>query len=248
MFNFFRKKNKIENAEDYYNYLIEESKQDKLKTYGFNEKYANQEERLHKIFGNCDKFNKSIKMILISDTHNCLNMNEFEQFVDAHRDYDVCILLGDHNSYDVEKILKYIDKSKLYGLLGNHDYNYLSEFDINNLNGNVINIKGVNILGIQGSFKYKPSDFPSFTQQESISFLNEKPKVDILVSHDNRFDSKMIGNPAHQGLFGITYYLYKNKVPYHIHGHLHNPYKQEMINGTKEISVYMYEYIELRAE
>ena len=173
MFNFFRKKNKIENAEDYYNYLIEESKQDKLKTYGFNEKYANQEERLHKIFGNCDKFNKSIKMILISDTHNCLNMNEFEQFVDAHRDYDVCILLGDHNSYDIEKILKYIDKSKLYGLLGNHDYNYLSEFDINNLNGNVINIKGVNILGIQGSFKYKPSDFPSFTQQESISFLNE---------------------------------------------------------------------------
>ena len=194
MFNFFRKKNKIENAEDYYNYLIEESKQDKLKTYGFNEKYANQEERLHKIFGNCDKFNKSIKMRLISDTHNCLNMNEFEQFVDAHRDYDVCILLGDHNSYDIEKILKYIDKSKLYGLLGNHDYNYLSEFDINNLNGNVINIKGVNILGIQGSFKYKPSDFPSFTQQESISFLNEKPKVDILVSHDNRFDSKMIGN------------------------------------------------------
>ena len=248
MFNFFRKKNKIENAEDYYNYLIEESKQDKLKTYGFNEKNANPEESLHKIFGNCDKFNKSIKMILISDTHNCLNMNEFEQFVDAHRDYDVCILLGDHNSYDIEKILKYIDKSKLYGLLGNHDYNYLSEFDINNLNGNVINIKGVNILGIQGSFKYKPSDFPSFTQQESISFLNEKPKVDILVSHDNRFDSKMIGNPAHQGLFGITYYLYKNKVPYHIHGHLHNPYKQEMINGTKEISVYMYEYIELRAE
>ena len=59
---------------------------------------------------------------------------------------------------------------------------------------------------------------------------------------------KMIGNPAHQVLFGITYYLYKNKVPYHIHGHLHNPYKQEMINGTKEISVYMYEYIELRAE
>ncbi len=98
-------------------------------------------------------------MILISDTHNCLNMNEFEQFVDAHRDYDVCILLGDHNSYDIEKILKYIDKSKLYGLLGNHDYNYLSEFDINNLNGNVINLTGVNQLGITGSFTSQPSDF-----------------------------------------------------------------------------------------
>lgn len=29
MFNFFKKKNKIENAEDYYNYLIEESKERK---------------------------------------------------------------------------------------------------------------------------------------------------------------------------------------------------------------------------
>lgn len=50
MFNFFKKKVKIESEEDYYNYLIEESKQDKLKTYGFNEKYANQEERLLKIY------------------------------------------------------------------------------------------------------------------------------------------------------------------------------------------------------
>ena len=31
MFNFFKKKVKIESEEDYYNYLIEESKQDKLK-------------------------------------------------------------------------------------------------------------------------------------------------------------------------------------------------------------------------
>lgn len=50
MFNFFKKKVKVESEEDYYNYLIEESKQDKLKTYGFNEKNANQEERLLKIY------------------------------------------------------------------------------------------------------------------------------------------------------------------------------------------------------
>lgn len=55
----------------------------------------------------------------------------------------------------------------------------------------------------------------------------------------------MIGNPVYQGLFGITYYLFKNKVPYHIHGHIHNPYRKELLNGTKEISIYMYEYIEL---
>lgn len=39
--------------------------------------------------------------------------------------------------------------------------------------------------------------------------------------------------------------LFKNKVPYHIHGHIHNPYRKGLLNCTKEISVYMYEYIEL---
>ena len=147
---------------------------------------------------------------------------------------------------DISVVLKYVDKDKTYGLLGNHDYSYLSEFNIKNLNGNVININGTTILGIEGSFKYKPAKFPSFTQRESIMFLNEKPGVDILVSHDNSLDSSMSNNPAHQGLFGITYYLFKNNVSYHIHGHLHNPYRKELLNGTKEISTSMYEYIELK--
>lgn len=152
----------------------------------------NQEGKLLKKYDNLNTYNKKIKMIVISDTHNCLK-----------------------------------------------------EFNINNLNGKIININGTTILGTQGSFRYKPSDFPSFTQRESMLFLNDKPNADILVSHDNSFDNNMIGNPAHQGLFGITYYLLKNKVPYHIHGHIHNPYRKELLNGTKEISVYMYEYIEL---
>ena len=77
-------------------------------------------------------------------------------------------------------------------------------------------------------------------------FLKDQESVDILVSHDNRFDSTMIGNPAHQGLFGITYYLYKNHVPYHIHGHIHNPYRKKLLNGTEEISSFGYEFIELK--
>lgn len=148
MFKIFKKRKITESEVDYYNYLVEESKQDKLKIYGFNDKYANQEERLLEMFGSCYQFNKSIKMILISDTHNSLNEEDFKQFIEAHNDYDICILFGDHNSYDIEKILKYIDKSKLYGILGNHDYNYLNEFDINDLNGKVININGVSLLGI----------------------------------------------------------------------------------------------------
>ena len=239
MFNIFR------NKRCYYDYLVNETKKDKLKLYGFNEKYVGQEEQLFRIFGYCDSFNKTIKLILISDVHGSLMEDEFKSFIDKHSNYDACILLGDYTFTDIEKILSCVDKNKLYGLLGNHDYDYLSEYNITNLNGNLININGVTLLGIEGSYKYKLSDFPSFTQQESIKFLNNLPKVDILLSHDGKFDDRKSNDPAHQGLFGITYYLYKNKVSYHIHGHLHKSYKKDMLNGTKEISIYMYEYIEL---
>ena len=241
----FKKKEEIPTEEKYYSFLVHESVEDKKNIYGFNQKYLNQEETLYKMFGNCDIMNKHIKLIIITDTHNCLKEDEFKEFVNNHRDYDLCLLLGDHNTNDVPIILKYIDKDKIYALLGNHDYDYIKEYGLNDLNGQIVEKNGVKLLGIQGSYKYKPADFPSFTQKESIEFLNCRDKVDILVSHDNRFDNSMLKSPAHQGLFGITYYLFKNKVSYHIHGHIHNPYHKTLLNGTQEISSYMYEYFEV---
>ena len=236
-----RFKQNLKNVYSYYSLITKVKLNQSI--YGFDCRYTNQEEKLYKMFGKCESFTKQLKLIVISDTHNCLKKEEFEQFVAAHSDYDACFLLGDHHVNDIEIILKYIDKKRIFGLLGNHDFNYIKEYEIHDLNGQLIEINGVKLLGIQGSFKYKPADFPSFTQKESIEFLNSKDKADVLISHDNRFNSAMVENPAHQGLFGITYYLYKNKVPYHIHGHLHNSYKKVLRNGTQEISTYMYEYI-----
>lgn len=235
-------RNKIEK---YYNNLIKESKIDKQLLYGINSKYKNQENTLLELFGKCDSFNKKMRMIVISDTHSCLDKDEFAKFVAEHENFDVCLLLGDHSVGDVDIILQYIDKEKLYALLGNHDNNYIGKFNLKNLNGTVINVNGVKILGIQGSYKYKPDDFPSFTQKESIEFLNNKEKVDILVSHDAPYGLSERNDVAHQGLFGILYYLFKNKVPYCIHGHLHTPYSKEMINGTKVNCYYMFNYIEI---
>lgn len=244
LFNFLFKENKkiILNEDAYFNYLI--SGEDK-NNYSFEEKYVNQEKNLYKIYGKSKQLNSKIKLIIITDTHNCLNEINFENFIDQHIEYDACLLLGDFGTSDLDIILKYIDKNKIYALLGNHDYNYIDNYKLNNLNGNVIEINGIKLLGIQGSFKYKPTDFPSFSQRDSIIFLNDKPQVDILVSHDMGFNSNATNNPSHQGLFGITYYLYKNKVPYNIHGHIHNSYKKYLLNGTCEISAYMYEYVEL---
>ena len=69
--------------------------------------------------------------------------------------------------------------------------------------------------------------------------------ADVLVV-DN--DPDKLKDPAHQGLIGITNYIYEKKVPYHIHGHIHEPYHKEMLNKTKEISVFGYEMIVLNME
>lgn len=207
----------------------------------FSPKY---EEYLLKQYGNADKINNSISLLVIADTHGTLDEDKFRQYLE-NKQYDVCIMLGDHYNRDVDIILRYVDKSKIYGIKGNHDYDYLSDYSIPNINGNIIEINDVKILGMEGSFKYKPVDFPSFTQEGSISFLEDKPKVDILVTHDKKFDYEKLKDPAHQGLIGITNYIFKNKIPVHIHGHIHEPYTKKMINGTNEYSVFGYEIIKI---
>ena len=163
----------------------------------------------------------------------------------ANKQYDICIMLGDHYNRDIDIILRYVDKSKIYGIKGNHDFDYLSDYSIPNINGQIIEINGVKILGMEGSFKYKPVDFPSFTQEDSITFLEDKTKVDILVTHDKKFDYEKLKDPAHQGLIGITNYIFKNNISVHIHGHIHEPYMKKMINGTTEYSVFGYEIIKI---
>ena len=228
----------------YYLHLLHLSKKDI--PYTFNPKYIKEEEKLYKLYGKSKSLPNSLNLIVVSDTHDSLEENDFKDYLNKHQNYDICILLGDHSTRDIEIILKYIDKTKLYGLLGNHDTNYLKKYNIENLNGSLIEINNIKILGIEGSFKYKEETFPSFTEEESLNFLHKMPRVDILFSHDNRFDKTKRNDPTHKGLFGITYYLYKNQISYHIHGHNHKNYETTLKNGTKEISIYMYKYIELR--
>ena len=200
------------------------------------------EKKLLKMYGKCDSIKSKLELLIISDTHGTLHEDEFSSYV-ASNNYDLCIMLGDHYNRDIDIIVRYIDRSKLYGLMGNHDYNYLDDYSIPNLNGKIIEKNGIKILGMEGSFKYKPVDFPSFTQEESIEFLDKYPKVDILVSHDRKFDPTKQRDPAHQGLIGITKYLYKNKIPIHIHGHIHDDYESTMLNGTKEYSIFGFKKI-----
>ena len=193
-----------------------------------------------------DNFKGNIKILVIADTHGDLFLSsELQSKLKNIKEYDICCILGDIHEKDYQIILNLVPKNKIVSLLGNHDKeNLISDLGLNNLNGNVIEINGIRIGGIQGSHKYKDEEFPSFTHQESIKFCKKMSKVDILISHDKPFVFDY-HDSVHDGLKGITKYLYKNNVPINIHGHVHKSYESNLMNGTKVIGVYLIEVIEI---
>ncbi len=196
---------------------------------------------------NARKLEANIKLLVVADTHGSLYLNKsLQKKLNSIRKYDLCCILGDVSDNDYKFILKAVPKNKIVALLGNHDrFNLLNDFGIENLNMVVKEINGIKISGIQGSYKYKDENFPSFTHEDSILYMKSMPKVDILLSHDKpfTFDNH---DPAHDGLKGITKYLYANEVPINIHGHIHKSYSARLKNGTIIKGVYGIELVEIK--
>lgn len=211
-------------------------------------KRKNYEDILYKKYGTANKIQRyNLKLLFIADTHNCLkDGNEILKYIQEQKDYDYCILLGDHSASDIEEILKVIPLNKICGILGNHDsWNKYDIYGITNISGKVIDIKGIRIAGISGGHKYKNSnEYVLYTHEESIQIANNIEKADILITHDKPFIQDN-HNSAHDGLKGITEYIYKNYIALHIHGHLHEESEQILKNGTKSICLYMAKFMEL---
>lgn len=195
---------------------------------------------------NANTIKNNIKLLVISDTHGYLYEDKtLRNKLKSIKEYDLCCILGDIHDNDYKIILDIIDKNKIVALLGNHDrLSLLKEMNIYNINGNIKEINGIRIGGIEGCYKYKDEVFPSFTQEESIKFMNRMPYVDIILSHDKPYRTYNIDN-VHNGLKGITKYAYDNKLPLIIHGHTHDSIKYKLRNGTIVKSVYKIELIEI---
>lgn len=207
------------------------------------------EDKLLKKYGRCHKLlHYGLKILFITDTHNCLahsdkDINYLKNL--KNTDYDICLTLGDINNADFEIIKNIIPVEKLYGIVGNHDsINILESNNIKNINGQVIECKGVKIAAIMGSNKYKDGNYGMMTQEECLILEQNMDNADILISHDKAYVYDRHDN-VHDGLKGITDYIYRNHIPLHIHGHLHEEYEETLKNGTKSICVYQIKLLEI---
>lgn len=205
------------------------------------------EDKLLKEYGKANELKKyNLKILFIADTHDCLrnDMESIELLKNSH--YDYCILLGDHSTNDIDIILENVPLEKIYGVLGNHDgWEKYSAYGIKDINGKVINVNGVKIAGLSGSYNYKNSkDYALYSHEESLEIANKMETADIFISHDKPFIDDN-HNPAHDGLKGVTEYIYRNHIPLHIHGHIHIPNEEILKNGTKSICLYNINLLEL---
>lgn len=201
---------------------------------------------LLKKYGRCNEIKKyGISILFITDTHNCLSNSETYLKNIKDYDYNICITLGDISGNDFDIIKKYVPTDKLYGIVGNHDsLDALEQNGITNINGQVVECKGVKIAAIMGSNKYKNGDYGMLTQEECLELAQNMKSADILVSHDKAYIWDRHDN-VHDGLKGITDYIYRNHIPLHIHGHLHEEYEETLKNGTKSICLYQIKLLEI---
>lgn len=176
-----------------------------------------------------------LRILAIADTHGCLNSKTIPQRHNA----DVCLLLGDLYENDIEIIKKTITEIPIYGVLGNHDnFGLYNRYNLKNIHGDVVVVNGVKIAGLQGSFRYKDTSMPLYTDSESFEIADAMDKADILISHDSPKFFHSIDDDAHSGLYGVTHYCEKHNVTLNIHGHYHKNTDGMLENGTKIICCY----------
>ena len=146
-------------------------------------------------------------------------------------------------------ITKYIDKSKIVGVLGNHDDKDLySLFGIPCLHNTIMEINNIKISGINGCDKYKQNQI-GLTEKEGMELVDKLPRVDILLTHalPKNVDMKYMNNEnnIHSGSSFINKYVYKNTPLAVLSGHNHHYFFGKMINGTKIYENYGVQYLEL---
>lgn len=176
-------------------------------------------------------------VVFIADTHGKLTSDELRELekVDL-KQVKALIFLGDVSDEDVQKLKGSFGDCLVFGVLGNHDeYGDLERRGIASLDNEIVEICGVTFGGFSGSLKYKNTDAPLLTDEESIEKAKMLPTVDVLVTHDGpKIETR---NEAHAGLLGVRTYIEEKHPKYHFFGHRHER-KEEKIQSTTSICEY----------
>ncbi len=181
-------------------------------------------------------------------------------------DVDMVVSCGDVPYYYLEYIVSMFNVPSLF-VHGNHDQ---PEHTANgrtitepcgwiNLDGRVVNVKGVLLGGLEGSIRYKPHVLYQYTEKEMaykvwrlmpsllMNRIFQGRFLDILVTHAPPLDIHDGPDWPHRGFRAFLELMTRFRPRYLLHGHKHiygTDTWQTDYEDTKVINVYPYRVIE----
>jgi len=168
------------------------------------------------------------------------------------KDIDLIISCGDLKSDYLQYLVTMANVPLLY-VHGNHDANYEKNppLGCENIDGKIYDFKGLRILGLGGSMRYRDGDH-MYTEAEMarrIRKLNSSIAIrngfDILVTHAPAKGYGDLEDLPHNGFECFNTLLEKWNPKYMLHGHIHQYYnctgfkrEYEHSSGTKIINCF----------
>lgn len=146
---------------------------------------------------------------------------------------DIVFTLGDIDEGTLDYIIHMSAGIPVYGVPGNHDNHQMR--GVTNIDGKVIDHKGIRIAGMGGARKYKNHPH-HYTESAMNRRMFMMPAADIFISHAPPWGTSQKEDPIHQGFKSFDRYIERHEPQYWLHGHLSKNLRNDM-GSTKVIGV-----------
>ena len=173
------------------------------------------------------------------------------------KDFDLILSCGDLSKEYLEFLVT-MARCPLYYVPGNHD----ESFDLHppegceSIDGRLVEYQGVRILGLGGSYQYRPGS-QQYTERQMAARvrrlgwrLRRQKGFDILLTHAPARGINDLDTPAHRGFECFLDLIDRWQPKYFLHGHVHLNYGMNMPRKaergkTKIVNAYEYTVIEI---
>ncbi len=172
-------------------------------------------------------------------------------------DIDLILSCGDLPPEYLSQLIDSL-KAPLYYVGGNHDIRYEArppEGGIN-LHARLVAVKGLNIIGLEGSHWYNGGPYQYTETQMRAIIRRLRPRlwwrggIDVVVTHAPPRHIHDAEDPCHRGFECYHRLIQKYQPQYFIHGHIHRIFENPddrvtVVGNTRVVNSYGYNILEI---
>ena len=173
------------------------------------------------------------------------------------KDFDLILSCGDLSKEYLEFLVT-MARCPLYYVPGNHDetFDRYPPEGCESIDGRLVEYRGVRILGLGGSYQYRPGK-QQYTERQMASrirrlrwTIRRHRGFDILVTHAPMRGVNDLDTPAHRGFECFSALIDRWQPKWFLHGHVHLNYGMNLPRKaergqTQIVNAYEYQVIEI---